>query len=221
MGWSSLQHTGPLQRECTNVKRHLLASYEKQKHKYKEDDVFHTNFKRSFDLVDGRRQIKKDDDAFKCIVDGEVRQVIHPYLESPCVFVGHHPQRGTCKIGVDKKNVIINVSKKHIPTLRAKGFERFVSKTDVHWFASWKDEITHEHKYLFFPNADVEKHIQTKFDHARALKRKLPMIRKSNLCMMKSTNIKKDKTRLVHKPGQQFALLMHLEIKEVYQKGFE
>jgi DNA topoisomerase IB len=90
-------------------------------------------------------------------------------------------------VGVSKKDIIINVSTKHIPYLRDKGFVKFVSKPDTQWFASWKDEVTQEHKYLFFSN---EQHNTTKFDCARSLKRKLPIIRKHNLGMMRSSNIK-------------------------------
>ena len=194
MEWTSLIHTGPLERECANVKRRLFLCYEKHKHKYDDDDVFHTNFRKSYARVDARCRIapKTKNPLFRCVVNGEVVAVPNPYLESPCVFVGHHPLRGTCKVGIPLNEVVINVSTHHIPKLRANGFTQFVSKPNTRWFASWKDEVTRERKYLFFPRTKTEEHHHhnDKFEHARVLKRKLPAIRKQNMERMRSTHIK-------------------------------
>lgn len=197
MEWTSLMHTGPLERECTNVKQRLLLCYEKHKHKYDVNDVFHTNFRKSYARVDARCRIipkSTNQPPFRCVVDGEPVVVPNPYLESPCVFVGHHPLRGTCKVGVPLTEVVINVSTQHIPNLRAKGFVQFVSKPSARWFASWKDEVTRERKYLFFHqtnnNNNVVQCVNDKFEHARVLKRKLPAIRKQNMERMRSSRIK-------------------------------
>jgi DNA topoisomerase-1 len=155
--------------------------------------VFHTNFRKSYALVDARRRIvpKTNDTepSFRCVVDGETVSVSNPYLESPCVFVGHHPLRGTCKVGIPLSEVVINVSTHHIPKLRAKGFTRFVFKPTARWFASWKDEVTRERKYLFFTPTNSNNN-NNKFEHARTLKRKLPAIRKQNMERMQSSQIK-------------------------------
>lgn len=193
MEWTSLVHTGPLERACTNVKQRLLLCYEKHKHKYDDNDVFHTNFRKSYARVDARRRIvPKTNDTeppFRCAVDGETVPVPNPYLESPCVFVGHHPLRGTCKVGIPLSEVVINVSTHHVPKLRAKGFTRFVFKPTARWFASWKDEVTRERKYLFFTRTNSNNN-NNKFEHARTLKRKMPAIRKQNMERMQSSQIK-------------------------------
>jgi DNA topoisomerase-1 len=193
MEWTSLIHTGPLERECKNVKQRLLLCYEKHKHKYENNDVFHTNFRKSYARVDARRRIvpstNDTEPSFRCVVDGETVSVPNPYLESPCVFVGHHPLRGTCKVGIPLSEVVINVSTHHIPKLRAKGFTRFVFKPTARWFASWKDEVTRERKYLFFTPTNINNN-NNKFEHARTLKRKLPAIRKQNMERMQSSQIK-------------------------------
>jgi DNA topoisomerase-1 len=156
--------------------------------------VFHTNFRKSYARVDARRRIvpsntNDTEPSFRCVVDGETVSVSNPYLESPCVFVGHHPLRGTCKVGIPLSEVVINVSTHHIPKLRAKGFTRFVFKPTARWFASWKDEVTRERKYLFFTPTNSNNN-NNKFEHARTLKRKLPAIRKQNMERMQSSQIK-------------------------------
>lgn len=184
--WTELVHTGPLQRECVDVKKRLFECYKKHRHKYKSSDVFHTNFKTSFSKISSKHRIKGDDTEFSCRMDKTDVVIPNPYLESPCVFVGNHPLRGTCKKGVTKQDVVVNVSSHVIPFLKKKGFSKFVHKPDVNWFASWNDEVTNELKYLFVPY-DHDPH---KFEKARALKSKLPKIRKAIGELVQSSSLK-------------------------------
>lgn len=175
--WFSLYHNGPLIKECTNVKEFLLKCYIKNKHKYKKTDIFHQNFKSSYLLVNPQLKIPKDAYVFKCVIDDTLTHVPTCYLEGPCVFVGNHPLRGTCKIGVLKQNVMVNISPKYCEELKRRGFLNFTYKRDVNWFASWLDEITKERKYLYIPY----NHTLAKFERARSLKAKINMIRKTSL----------------------------------------
>jgi hypothetical protein len=183
--WSTLYHTGPLVRECKNVKQHLYDLYNKHKNKYSANDVFHKNFRNSFKLIDTHLEIVDDNEPFECMIDDNPIQISNPYLESPCVFVGNHPLRGTCKLGVNKKDVIINVSPKYTLFLKKRGFSTFVHNPDVRWFVSWNDEITNEKKYLFIPYDNKE----NKFENARKLKKILPKIRKRNLELVQSNKM--------------------------------
>ena len=184
--WYDLYHTGPLQRECLNVKQTLRENYDKHKHKYKSTDIFHVNFKNSFSCVNNST-VPKEKQTFKCIIDEDTVNIPNPYLEGPCVFIGNHPLRGTCRTGVSKHDVTVNISPSHINELKQKGFISFIDNNKVKWFASWLDDITNERKYLFLPYD----HDLIKFEKARSLKRKLHVIRKRNMELIGS-NVFKD-----------------------------
>lgn len=208
----TLFHTGPLTRECLDVKSHLLSCYEKNKHKYPNEDVFHYNFKHSIQKIPYRLHISKDNDIFVCKINNISVDIPNVYLESPCVFLGNHPLRGTCKMGVHKKNVVINISPEYEPLLIKKGFTQFVYKPENKWFVCWKDKITKERKYLFLPNLseDVEK-----FEHARALKKKLPKIRKENMKLVSEQNIKRIQLGIVS------FFIEHLCIRVGHEKEYD
>lgn len=184
--WFKLYHTGPLTKGCNNVKTFLLNIYNNNKHKYNSFDVFHYNFKTSHKLIDTNLQIQPDTHSFQCMRDDIPDQLPNPYLEGPCVFIGNHPLRGTCKIGVLKKNVLINISPIYNEELKQKGFRNFTCKREVNWFASWQDEITNERKYLYIPYDNVI----SKFEQARSLKKSLHFIKKKSLEMTSSYKMK-------------------------------
>lgn len=102
-------------------------------------------------------------------------------LDPPGIFVGrdpNHPLRGTCRYGVKAQDVSVNVSnvsRDQLDTLRKAGFS-FVKVPDAHWIASWKDSVTGETRYVHKkPDPDD---VETKFDIARRLRRKLGTVKK-------------------------------------------
>lgn len=208
----TLFHTGPLLRECPDVKSHLLTCYEKNKHKYSSNDVFHTNFKQSIKHVQTGLSIPKETYSFTCKINNKIVNVSNVYLESPCIFVGNHPLRGSCKLGVQKKHVVLNISPEYESMLIKKGFSQFVYKPESKWFASWIDDITKERKYLFLP---TQNHEIEKFEHARALKKKLPMIRKQNLKLASDTKIKRIQLGIV------VFFIEHLCIRVGHEKEYD
>lgn len=92
----------------------------------------------------------------------------------PSVFVGrdaHHPKRGTCRWGVQTDQVMLNMtlSDSNIKRAKQRGFVKFVNNNGVRWYASWKDPITLETRYLTINSTDC----MEKFEKARLLKRRL------------------------------------------------
>jgi hypothetical protein len=92
----------------------------------------------------------------------------------PSIFVGRdafHPKRGTCRWGVQTNQVVLNMtlSTANIDGAKRRGFSKFVNNKCVRWYASWKDPITLEKRYLTINSTDS----MQKFDKARLLKRRL------------------------------------------------
>ena len=92
----------------------------------------------------------------------------------PSIFVGrdaHHPKRGMCRWGVQTDQVVLNMtlSESNIESAKHRGFVKFVNNKYVRWYASWKDPVTLETRYLTINSTDsIEK-----FEKARLLKRRL------------------------------------------------
>lgn len=89
----------------------------------------------------------------------------------PSIFVGrdaNHPKRGTCRWGVQTDQVVLNMTS-NIEGAKQRGFVKFVNNKCVRWYASWKDPVTLETRYLTINSTDSLQ----KFDKARLLKRRL------------------------------------------------
>lgn len=110
------------------------------------------------------------------VVNNNKRQPMSGRLEPPSIFVGRderHPLRGTCKRGVDPKDVVLNMSRNATARAREAGFTRFVHKKEANWIACWKDSVTGDMRYIYMNNESPEE----KFENARRLCRKLSKVR--------------------------------------------
>lgn len=141
----------------------LRALYDKHPHK---DKTFQQNFKKSF--KESSLVYKQPTPLFR--------------LDPPGVFIGrdpNHPLRGTCRYGVQPRDVSVNVSnvsRKDLLGLTKAGFSLFEKVPGAQWIASWKDSVTGETRYVHQkPNEDD---VETKFDIARLLHRKLGTVKK-------------------------------------------
>ena len=143
--------------------KYLLALYKKHPNK---DKTFSQNFKNSFQNI-----------------NSFYKQPTHLFhLDPPGIFVGrdpNHPLRGTCRYGVKAHDVSVNVSnvsRDQLDSLKKAGFSSFVKVPDAHWITSWKDSVTGETRYVHKkPDPDD---VETKFDTARRLRRKLGSVKK-------------------------------------------
>ena len=147
-----------------NSSQYLRAMYLKYPNK---DKTFQQNFKNSFRNI-----------------NSIYKQPTHLFhLDPPGIFVGrdpNHPLRGTCRYGVKVQDVSVNVSnvsRDQLISIKKSGFSLFEKVPGAHWIASWKDSVTGETRYVHKkPDSDD---VQTKFDIARRLRRKLGTVKKS------------------------------------------
>lgn len=108
-------------------------------------------------------------------VDKECRPMMGR-LEPPSIFKGRdelHPLRGTCKRGVEPKDVILNMSRNATTRARQAGFTTFVERKEFNWIACWKDSLTGTMRYIYLNNESPE----DKFETARRLCRKYTKMR--------------------------------------------
>ena len=109
------------------------------------------------------------------------------YVEPPSIFIGRgeHPMRGTYKHRIKESDVTLNMSRCHFQHFKKHAYNLIENK-NVLWFASWKDKLTNEYKYLFLPKKFYSNDI-SKFELARQLKSNLPsLLRKNKLNMLKN-----------------------------------
>ena len=122
-------------------------------------------------------------------VNGHKVDGVCGHVDGPSIFCGRdsqHPKRGTCKWGVQNKDVTLNMSLSSVPAARQRGFVHFVELPHVQWIASWKDTITSERRYINLKRNDNI----NKFDDARHLKSKLSKLHKQLNISIQSANPK-------------------------------
>lgn len=153
------------------------------------DKTFVRNFLSTFSVrvnVNGQNDIKQwDFSKFKkfkikrtyAASDGVAthngkKYTYNPYIESPTVFVGRglHPKRGSVKPPLQKADITLNTQFIANP-------EDWGSVVDVDapWVAKYKDTLSGEQKYVFLNEHNDD---ENKFDNARNLGRRLPVLRK-------------------------------------------
>lgn len=102
------------------------------------------------------------------------------WIEPPCVFVGRdakHPLRGSCKPGVRPCDVVVNTAVlggRSTTLLKREGFVRFEYHPEKMWKYAWRDALFHEKRYVY---AKLKSNLE-KFEIARKLRRKLPILKK-------------------------------------------
>ena len=187
--------------KLSSVAEHLALLYSLTPEKNK-DHVFNTNFFKSwkgFVHKDIKYLCKCDFSAFDraslqkqkcpktykyCTVNGKNVCIDNPVVEPTCLFSGrgNHPLRGTAKFQVSPDNVTVNGTAVCPPLHGAWG--GVVCNKDVAWLASYKDSMGVQ-KYVFaseMVNNDV-----TKFDNAKRLSRKLPLLNERAYVLLKSS----------------------------------
>ena len=101
-------------------------------------------------------------------------------VEPPHIFVGRgdHPLRGTFKHRINEKDITLNLSNHFFQKFSLRDFD-LVENKNVSWYASWRDSITNESRYLYLPKT-FHSNDSEKFDLARLLKKRLPIISLNN-----------------------------------------
>ena len=221
MGWKILKHNGlhfPYKYMYQNIKivfklKHYTinpqleeAIFHFLKSKFKEDDVFSSNFLHSIRkyLPKELSNIKNIHDLnlnqFKnkqciikinktninkykfCTINGKTEELSKYVPEPACIFNGrgNHPLRGTFKESIQPINVIINISKNICIDNQSK-YKKIIQNKSVNWIACWKDVISNKYKYIYpSSHADIQTiSSQKKFNFARSLSKKIKLIQKN------------------------------------------
>lgn len=152
----------------------MLSKEEKQEEKRKKDEL-EAPYKIAF-------------------VDGKEEPVGNFRVEPPGIFIGrgNHPKIGKLKKRIYPEDVTLNLSSDApIPiTIPGHRWGGIIHDRTVDWLASWKDSISGKTKYVWL-GAQSAKKGQTdkaKFDMAKKLKKKINIIRETNLDNMSSTD---------------------------------
>jgi DNA topoisomerase-1 len=107
----------------------------------------------------------------------------NPRIEPPTVFVGRglHPKRGSVKPPLRKKDITLNAQ--GVPN---SGEWAAVVNVNAPWVAKYKDTLSGEQKYVFLNEHNDD---ENKFNNARNLRRKLPVLRKRYNADMRSNDV--------------------------------
>ncbi len=219
MYWKTLSHNGPIfpksykyqdayfaydnkQVLLTKPAEHYAVLYAKTKDYFK-DPIFNKNF-----LMCWKKYIppfindisKCDFSKLKtcklceypsnkkthCVMNDKSIKMTNVYIEPTCIFKGrgNHPMRGFVKEQVNYNDVIINASY----TPRPEIWKSVICDPSHQWLATYKDTMGTA-KYVFAQNL-IEKTDQSKFDFAKKLTSKLPLLKKKAIDLISSHNSK-------------------------------
>ena len=149
-------------------------------------------------IKDDKKKLEPiNEDIYKtAIVDGKIQPVGNFRVEPPGIFLGRgdNPKLGKIKNRIYPEDITLNIGKDSpIPlTLENHKWGKIIHDNNVIWIASWKDTINNKTKYVwlgeqsdFKTNSDINK-----FELARKLKKKIPLIEKENEINLDNTSIK-------------------------------
>jgi len=138
---------------------------------------------------------EKEEDKYRyALVDGRKEEVGNFKIEPPGIFIGRgdNPNIGKIKKRIYPSDVTINISDKN--KIDNIGWKNIINDNTVEWIASWKDDITQKTKYVWLSQSSEFKTQNdiNKFDLAKMLKKKMPLIKYINNSLLISEK-KKEK----------------------------
>jgi len=139
-----------------------------------------------------KMRIKEEKEAVKdlygyAVIDGVKISMGNYMIQPPGLYMGHgnHPLRGKIKKRIQPSDVMLNVSKTHVPQCTIHGkpckWGEIVEDHDVTWIATWRNPITNEKNYVWLKREEshwVCMDDMVKFDKARNLGENIESVRK-------------------------------------------
>jgi DNA topoisomerase-1 len=146
-----------------------------------------------------KKKVAELEEPYKyCIIDGVQQQVGNFKIEPPGIFLGrgNHPKMGKIKKRIEPEDVTINISKDSIipkPNIPNHNWGKIINDQSVIWLASWKEDITNKHKYIFtsLDSFFKSKSDEDKFNLAILLKKKVKSIREDYEKQLFDSDLKK------------------------------
>lgn len=173
--------------DFTPVKKYISERAELEKEEKKR-----LSKEEKAEIKEQKEEIKRKYGSAK--IDGKKILIGGLVIQPPNVFIGHGnaPLRGKIKGRIEKKDVVLNMSKEFFP--KFEGWKDLVSDHNATYLAYYFHPLTRERVYVWLKRDEshwVTDDDQNKFDKARELNKNIDSIRKKYMKDMKSDNLEK------------------------------
>ena len=162
----------PIYRQDTVLMRNFVNSLNKLKPNFKKyllcDTQVHkqmTNYSSNF------KECPKVSNKVMC--NGNIYETCN-FIEMPGIFVGkgNHPLRGTIKLRLRPKDIIINTS--NSANFKENTWKSVSYNKNANYIACWKDNVFGKYKYIYINNQGSQ---EKKFKHCYKLRHKIKKLK--------------------------------------------